>query len=182
MIDARDAEVKSKASLHPTFTQCDRLATAPEGTSTGASRVAKPKTNGTQDEGLSSALLYAPRVYTLLLLRGGSTRLLVGATCCINCTVESFGYISRVWGRTHLKWEHPQHMVGRMVFSGIRVDMRDCPPEVHDTARCGTAWFVELVQLKPLKDKVPAGPMRVRSSVLGYAIGAACCGRTRINP
>lgn len=171
MTDARDAGVKTKVSRHITFTSCDRLAT-----------ISRRYHYGIRNEGPSSVRLRAPRVYTPLLLRRRSARLLVGASRRIRCTLESFGYTSNVWDRTHLKWKHSLHRVGRMGFSGIRVDMRDCPPEIHDTTRCGAAWLVELVQLKPLKDKVPAGSMRMRSSLVGYAIGAACDGRTRINP
>lgn len=140
------------------------------------------KTNGTQNEGLSSVRLHTPRVYTPLLLRRRSTRLLVGESRRIKYTIKSFGYVSNIRDRTHLEWKHPLHRVGRMGFSGIRVDMRDCPPEIHNTTRCGAAWLVELVQLKPLKDKVPARPMRMRSSLVGYAIGAVCDGRTWVNP
>lgn len=69
------------------------------------------------------------------------------------------------------------HGVGGMRFSGIRAHMRDCSSQVHDTARCGTAWFVELVQLKALEDEVPANLMALRSNVLGYAIvqGKSTC-------
>lgn len=37
----------------------------------------------------------------------------------------------------------------------IHLGMRDCSPKVYDTARRRTAWSVVLVQLEPLKDKVP---------------------------
>lgn len=38
----------------------------------------------------------------------------------------------------------------------IHLDMRNCSPQVYDTARRRTARPVVLVQLEPLKDKVPA--------------------------
>ena len=77
-------------------------------------------------------------------------------SACLHREQEGLGYLSMVYGNSHLESEQTILRVGSMAFSGIHLGMRDCSPEVYNTARCGTVWPIVLVQLESLKDKVPA--------------------------